>query len=68
MATADGTLSPKADILQLLELLPDSATWDEIEYAIYVRHKIRQGLEDLEAGRVLSHADVRRRFCAYLRD
>jgi len=66
MATADGTLSPKADILQLLESLPDSATWDEIEYAIYVRHKIRQGLDDLEAGRVLSSEEMRRRMQKWL--
>jgi hypothetical protein len=68
MPTAHGTLSPKADVLQLLESLPDTATWDEIEYAIYVRHKIQQGLEDIAAGRVMSSATVRRRFRKYLRD
>jgi hypothetical protein len=68
MATTDTTLTPKEDVLQLLESLPDTSTWDEIEYAIYVRHKVRQGLEDIAAGRVMSSATVRRRFRKYLRD
>ena len=65
MATADARLTPKEDILQLLDSLPDTA-WDEIEYAIYVRHKIRQGLEDLAAGRVLSSEEVRRQMQKWL--
>lgn len=66
MATADTTLTPKEDIPQLLESLPDTATWDEIEYVIYVRHKIRQGLEDLAAGRVLSSEEARRQMQKWL--
>jgi predicted transcriptional regulator len=66
MSTTDTTLTPKEDVLQLLESLPDTATWDEIEYAIYVRHKVRQGLEDIAAGRVLSSEEVRRQMQKWL--
>ena len=46
----------------LIERLPDVATWDDVEYQIYVRRAIEAGLADSEAGDVLPVSEVRRSF------
>jgi predicted transcriptional regulator len=47
---------------QLIDTLPDDATWDDLMYAIYVRQTIEAGLADGEAGRVVSVDKIRRKF------
>lgn len=51
----------KDQVQQILEMLPEDASLEDIQYHIYVRQKIEQGVEDAEAGRVLSHAEVKSR-------
>ena len=36
---------------QLVEELPDNATWDDLMYEIYVRQAIEAGIRDSDAGR-----------------
>ena len=40
----------------------DDATWEDIQYAIYVHRSIEAGLKDCEDGRLVSMDEVRRRF------
>lgn len=56
----------KDQVQQILEMLPEDASLEDIQYHIYVRQKIEQGLEDAEAGRVLSHAEVKSRLAKWL--
>ncbi|MFZ3040539.1 MAG: hypothetical protein WA108_01915 [Thiobacillus sp.] len=42
----------------LIERLPDTATFDDLMYELYVRQKIEAGLKDAADGRVLSHEEV----------
>ena len=56
----------KQQVEQILAALPEDATLEDIQYHIYVRQKIEQGLADVEAGRVISHADVKRRLAKWL--
>jgi predicted transcriptional regulator len=51
----------KEEARQLIERLPDDATWDDLMHEIYVRQAIEAGLEDSRAGRVSSLEDVRAR-------
>jgi len=53
--------TPKQSAKELLELLPDEATWDDIMYGLYVREKIEEGLADMEAGRSVSLEEAKRR-------
>ena len=46
----------------LVERLPDEATWDDLEYEIYVRRAIETGIAESDAGAVVPVADVRRSF------
>jgi hypothetical protein len=52
----------KAQAAKLVRSLPESASWDDLMYEIYVRQKIDNGLADIEAGRVKSHADICKKF------
>lgn len=52
----------KEEAHQLLEKLPENATWDDLMYKIYVRQAIEAGLSDSEAGRTIDVKDVRAKF------
>ena len=49
-----------------MENLPEDASFDEIQYHIYVRQKIEHGFEDVEAGRTLSEEEFDRRMAKWL--
>lgn len=44
----------------------ERAELEDIQYHIYVRQKIQQGLDDAERGRVVSHAEVQQRLAKWL--
>jgi len=47
---------------QLLNNLPDSATWEDLMYRIYVREAIEAGIKDSDQGRTVDVAEVRKKF------
>jgi predicted transcriptional regulator len=51
--------SAKDAARQIIEHLPDQATWDDIMYELYVKQKIEEGLADIEAGRTIPHEEVK---------
>ena len=57
-----GATKVKDKARNLVEDLPDDASWDDLMYRIYVRQAIEAGLEDSEAGRVADVKEVRTRF------
>jgi hypothetical protein len=54
----------KSEAIKLVRGLSPSSTWDDLMYRIYVRQKIEAGLADIRAGRVHSHAAIRKEFAA----
>lgn len=56
----------KEEVRRLLELLPDDASLEDIQYHIYVRQKIERGLEDIEAGRTISEEEFESRMSKWL--
>jgi predicted transcriptional regulator len=50
----------------MLDRLPDDSSLEDIQYHIYVRQKIEQGLEDVEAGRLLRQEEAERRMSKWL--
>ena len=50
----------------LLDGIPDDATFEDIQYHIYVREKIERGLKDVEEGRVVSEEEMDRRMQKWL--
>ena len=52
----------KEEAHNLLEKLPDNATWDDLMFEIYVRQTIEAGLEDSNAGRTTDVGEIRAKF------
>jgi predicted transcriptional regulator len=47
---------------RLVANLPDSATWEDLMYRIYVRQAIEAGVKDSDEGRTVDVKEVRKRF------
>ena len=54
--------SVKNEAKRLVENLPDTASWDDLMYEVYVRQKIEEGIKAADEDRVLTHEEVRKRF------
>ncbi|MBN2292727.1 MAG: hypothetical protein JXM70_09900 [Pirellulales bacterium] len=52
----------KQEAYQLVEKLPEDATWDDLMYEIYVRQAVEAGLEDSKSGRTVDVKEVRAKF------
>ena len=57
----------KPEAHRLVDGLPDSASWNDLMYEIYVRQAIEAGLADAQAGRMLSHEDALARIRSRIR-
>ena len=51
----------KEEAKKLIDKLPDNATWDDIMYELYVKKKIAAGLKAAAEGKVVSHAEAKKR-------
>jgi len=56
----------KEEVRKMLDQIPDDASFEDIQYHIYVREKIERGLKDVEEGRVLSQEEVEHRMSKWL--
>jgi len=52
----------KQEARNLIDKLPEQATWDDIMYEFYIKKKIEIGLKAADEGRVVSHEEVKKRF------
>jgi predicted transcriptional regulator len=57
----------KPDARLLVESLPESATWDDLAYEVYVRQAIEIGLADADAGRTVGHDEAMARIRSRIR-
>jgi hypothetical protein len=54
--------SIKDEAKRIVDQLPETASWEDLIYRIYVRQSIEAGLKDADEGQVESVEDVRRSF------
>ena len=59
-------LNAKEQVRELLEVLPDDVTFDEVHYHIFVREKIDQGFRDIVEGRIVSEEEMDANFKRWL--
>ncbi len=52
----------KEEAHRLIDRLPEDATWEDIQYEVYVRQAIEAGLKDSRESRVVPLEEARRRF------
>jgi predicted transcriptional regulator len=57
---------PKEEVRQLLDTLPEEASYEDIHYHIYVRQAIERGLAAAERGEILEQEEVERRMAKWL--
>lgn len=61
-----GTMMPTASLKQtahqIIDALPDDASWKDLIYELSVLQDIEEGLCDSEAGRTIDNATVRKQF------
>jgi hypothetical protein len=56
----------KEEVHKILENLPDDATYEDIQYHIYVREKVERSLKDIAEGEILSQEEVETRMSRWL--
>jgi len=56
----------KDEVRKLLDQLPDDVSFEDIQYHIYVRQKIEQGLTEVQEGRIISQEELERRMARWL--
>lgn len=56
--------TPKEAARQLIDHLPEQASWDDIMYELYVKQKIEAGLRAVAEGRTIPHEEMKRRLLA----
>ena len=52
----------KEEARKALELLDDSATWEDVIYTMYIHEKRARGIADSAAGRTFSLDEIARQF------
>ena len=56
----------KEEVKKILDYIPDDASFEDIQYHIYVCQKVERGRRDIEQGRVVSQEEMERRFSKWL--
>ncbi|PWB80517.1 MAG: hypothetical protein C3F08_04195 [Candidatus Methylomirabilota bacterium] len=58
--------SAKAAVKSMIEGLPEDASFEDIQYHLYVLEKVKRGLERAESEGVISHEDAKARLGKWL--
>lgn len=56
------TTTIKSELRDIADRIPDSASYNDAMYQLYVRMKIAKGKQAADEGRVVPHDEVKRRF------
>ena len=51
----------REEIRKMLDTLPDDASWEDIQYSIYVRERIERGLREAAEGKIIDQEEIDRR-------
>lgn len=57
---------PKEEVRLLLDRLPEEASFEDIQYHIYVQEAIRRGREAADRGELVDQEEVERRMAKWL--
>lgn len=59
-------MTEKQKILEYIGSLPDTVTIEDVMEALYFKEIVDRGLEDVAAGRLVSHEEAKRRLAKWL--
>ncbi len=60
--------TPKAEVAEMLNGLPEDSSFEDIQYHLYVLEKVKRGLNRADAEGALSHEDAKVRLQKWLVD
>jgi hypothetical protein len=55
----------KAEVIDMIQSLPDGSTLDEINYHLYVRSKVVRGLKAIDDGKFVSESVAEKRIAEW---
>ena len=58
--------SVKEQVKEMLDVLPEDTTYDDIHYHLFVREKIDKGIADIEQGKIVTEEEMDARFKKWL--
>lgn len=61
-------IAAKEGVRKILDQIPDDASFEDIQYHVYVCQKIEQGLKDIKESRVLSQEEVEQRMSKWIKE
>jgi len=62
----DQKLSVKEQVKEMLDNLPDTVTYEEIQYHLFVREKIERGLQEMTEGKGVPEEEMDKLFAQWL--
>ncbi len=51
----------KQQVMEVLSMLPDDCSVEDVMYQLYVRDRIARGLDDIDNGNMVSHEEAENR-------
>ncbi|MDT0630161.1 hypothetical protein RQM47_03370 [Rubrivirga sp. S365] len=60
------TVSPKQVARRLIDRLDDDASFEDIQYELYVVQQVERGLREVEEGQSVTHEEARTRLSRWL--
>jgi predicted transcriptional regulator len=60
--------TPKQTARRIVDRLDDEASYEDIQYRLYVAAQVERGLRDVEAGHTVSHEEARQHLSKWLGD
>jgi hypothetical protein len=58
--------TPKEEIRKILDTLPDDATWEDLQYSIYVRERVERGRREADEGKITEQTEIESRMKQWL--
>jgi predicted transcriptional regulator len=59
-------ITAKEEVQKLLERLPNDASFEDIQYQVYLLDEVARGAEELDRGEGVEQDEVRRRLAKWL--
>jgi predicted transcriptional regulator len=58
----------KEETRKMLDTLPDDATWEDIQYSIFVRERVERGRREAAEGKLTDQDEVEERMKRWLQE
>ena len=56
----------KEEIRKILDALPDDATWEDVQYSIYIRERVERGKAEAAEGKLTDQDQIETRMNRWL--